>query len=102
MAKVRWTNTAIEDIYNTMEYLRHSSEKYAEIFADAFFHSVEILERYPRSGRVVPEFNQEQLREIIHKSYRIVYLLTDIDTVEILTVHPSALPLTDLPTNQDE
>lgn len=97
MAKVRWTNTAIEDIYNTMEYLRHSSGRYAENFAEGIFHSVEILERYPRSGRIVPEFNQEQLREIIYKSYRVVYMVTDMDTVEVLTIHPSALPFTELP-----
>lgn len=49
MAKVNWTKLAVEDIYNVMEYLRHYSDKYAEVFADSIFERAEILERFPRS-----------------------------------------------------
>jgi len=75
-----------------MEYLRHYSDKYAETFADKIFERVEILERFPRSGRVVPELGNENIRELIHKSYRIVYVSVSEEQVDILTIHPSALP----------
>ena len=37
--------------------------------------AVERLADYPESGRVVPEFDDPQLREIIHPPFRIVYRL---------------------------
>ncbi len=92
MAQINWTHNAIEDIYNAMEYLRYFSDKYAELFADGIFERVEILERFPRSGRIVPEFENEHIRELIHKSYRIVYHIIEDEKIDVLTVHPSALP----------
>ena len=35
--------------------------------------TIERLGTHPLSGRVVPEFNVEHLREIIHPPFRIVY-----------------------------
>jgi plasmid stabilization system protein ParE len=34
---------------------------------------VKMLADFPKMGRVVPEFNQEAIRELIHRPYRIVY-----------------------------
>jgi len=34
---------------------------------------IETLKSHPDMGRVVPEFGQENLREIIHPPFRIVY-----------------------------
>ncbi len=33
------------------------------------------LEQFPYSGRIVPEFNDENIRELIYGSYRIIYLI---------------------------
>jgi len=35
------------------------------------------LENFPRIGRVVPEFQIETLRELVHGSYRIIYEIDD-------------------------
>ena len=41
----------------------------------------------PRSGRVVPEIGDENIREIIHRNYRIIYLyLPEEDRTEVLSV----------------
>jgi plasmid stabilization system protein ParE len=37
------------------------------------FQQVETLVDYPDMGRVVPEFEQSFLRELIHPPFRIVY-----------------------------
>jgi toxin ParE1/3/4 len=37
------------------------------------FSEIERLVDYPKSGRIVPEFNIERVREIIHPPFRIVY-----------------------------
>jgi plasmid stabilization system protein ParE len=41
------------------------------------FSAIERLADFPRSGRIVPEFDIAQLREIIHPPFRIVYRLDD-------------------------
>jgi toxin ParE1/3/4 len=47
--------------------------------------AVERLADYPESGRVVPEFGDPQLREIIHPPFRIVYRL-DSERARIVRV----------------
>jgi hypothetical protein len=47
--------------------------------------AVERLEAFPRSGRIVPERNDETVREVIVRPYRIVYRLRP-GLAEIVTV----------------
>jgi len=45
---------------------------------------------FPYIGRIVPEFQSENIREIIWGSYRIVYKIDkDRETIAILTIHHS-------------
>lgn len=44
------------------------------------------LEIMPLCGRIVPELEGYGFREVIYRNYRIVYRLTDDDTIEILAV----------------
>lgn len=67
--------------------------------AEGIVESVERLEEFPRSGRMVPEVAQEDYREVILGAYRIVYRLTG-NQVEILTVHHSARLFPDLGTTR--
>ena len=50
------------------------------------------LETFPKSGRVVPEFNTETIRELIEGNYRIVYRINP-DYVGIVRIHHSARQL---------
>ena len=58
-------------------------------FIDKLVDKVEILETYPNMGRVVPEFENQKIRELIEGNYRIVYR-TSSDRVEIIRVHHSS------------
>ena len=40
---------------------------------------------FPQSGRIVPELDYEEIREIIHGNYRIIYQISS-ENIEILTV----------------
>ena len=68
------------------------------MFAERVFAAVKRLEAFPRSGRVVPEIGQEDIREIIFGSYRIVYVVSEGE-VNMLTVFHAArlLRSSDLP-----
>ncbi len=102
MAGIIWTSQALDDLQAIGDFIARDAPAFAQAFVDKVFETVERLEDFPRSGRIVPEINQVNTREIILGSYRIVYLLSS-DEVSILTVfHASRLLKTsDLPL-QDE
>jgi toxin ParE1/3/4 len=100
MARINWTNQALSDLQAIGDFIARDAPVFAQIFVDKVFETVERLENFPRSGRIVPEINQDRIREIILGSYRVVYLL-DEDEVNILTVfHTSRLlSISDLENN---
>ena len=49
------------------------------------FFSFKKLSKFPQSGRIVPEFKKEDIRELIHGNYRIIYQVCKTK-IEILTV----------------
>ena len=86
MVEIRWTSQAINGLDSIAEYIAFDSPQHATLFVIDIMESVERLHQFPQAGRVVPEFNSPELREIIFGSYRIVYRLKS-PLVEILTVH---------------
>jgi plasmid stabilization system protein ParE len=50
----------------------------------------QVLKTQPESGRIVPELEIEQIRELIEGAYRIVNRLIEKNRVEILTIHHSS------------
>ena len=85
MTKLRWTTQAVEDVEAIWKFIANDSDAYANLVVARLLESVERLENFPRSGRIVPELSDPQLREIIAPPYRIVYRVLD-EAVEILTV----------------
>jgi len=83
--KLRWTTQAVEDLEAIRNFIANDSAAYADLAVARLLEAVERLEHFPRSGRVVPELSDPQLREIIESPYRIVYRVRD-ETVEVLTV----------------
>lgn len=70
MVEVRWTPQSIEDIGNVAEFISKDSRKYALIQVQYFFEAAEILENFPKSGRIVPELDNKDIRELIVGFYR--------------------------------
>jgi toxin ParE1/3/4 len=90
MAEIRWTDQALLDIENIAEFIAKDSETYAKIMVERFFEEAEILENFPLSGRIVPELNDKNIREIIFGNYRIIYRVFTKSAVDILTIHHSS------------
>ena len=87
MAEVVWTARAYADLEAVGAYHARTAPGYAAVLVRTLFAAVERLETFPASGRVVPEIGAGDLREVIHRNYRIVYVhLPDEDRVEVLTV----------------
>jgi len=92
MVKLIWTEIAIEDLRLIHEYISKDSKLYADRFIDKIINRVDQLENFPKSGRVVPEFDSSDIREIIEGNYRIIYKVSSAQ-VAIVRVHHSARQL---------
>ncbi|MEM1268903.1 MAG: type II toxin-antitoxin system RelE/ParE family toxin [Bacteroidota bacterium] len=91
MASVRWSVRARADLKAISDYLAEVAPGYAERFEERILGATRRLETFPLSGRVIPEAEDEQLREILYRQYRIMYHVdTDGHDVFILTVLHSA------------
>jgi len=77
VASVHWTVGAREDLEEIVEYIRRDSPTSATALAQRIVAGVRTLRRYPRVGRVVPEYRDEAVRELIIGNYRVVYRLLD-------------------------
>lgn len=73
---------AINSIY---EYIARDSIKYANITSEKLYINIFYLENFPYMGRYVPEFSNKKYRELIYKSYRIVYNVSE--ETNIIFIH---------------
>lgn len=89
---IRWAPRAASHLEQICEYISQDSETYARIFAERVLSIVEATASFPKAGRVVPEYNDPNLRERIYGSYRIVYRLKG-DVVEIVAICHGAQPI---------
>jgi len=90
MAEVIWTESALSDLDDIGEYISKDSIRYAEFTVAKLFESPDILELNPLAGKMVPELQNESIRQLTRGSFRIIYHLVDEKLIEILTVHRSA------------
>jgi toxin ParE1/3/4 len=82
---VRWTEAALADLQAVQAYIARHSEQYALGMVERIFERSEVLASQPRLGQVVPEYEDETLRELFVDPYRIVSRLLD-DQVDIVAV----------------
>ena len=92
MVKIIWTEFAVEDLKDIHNYISKDSKRYADRFIEKIINRVSQLENFPKSGRVVPEFDNASIRELIEGNYRIVYKVFT-DQVAIVRVHHAARQL---------
>ncbi len=64
MTSVIWSPQALLDLQSIRDYIAHDSPRYADLVVHRLVAAVERLEAFPQSGRVVPERNDEAIREV--------------------------------------
>jgi plasmid stabilization system protein ParE len=89
MARIVWTDDAINDVRSIFEFIAHDAPFRAAIFIDELIDYTDRLEDLPFSGRIIPERSDPAYRELIFHNYRIMYRTKD-SLVEILHVHHGA------------
>ncbi len=89
MVKVVWSDDAVADLESIVEYIAQGSEYYAAVFTEKVLKAVEKLGAFPRIGRIVPEYNRGDLRELIFQNYRIIYKVEPERVAIVTIVHAS-------------
>ena len=71
--QVALSPSACRDLRNIVSYISVDSPDRAVSFGQFLVGSTKRLADFPELGRVVPEFGNVLIREIIVRSYRVVY-----------------------------
>ncbi len=89
--KIVWSPKAAENLEEICLYISRDSEYYSSLFAKKVIDIIESIPNFPKRGRIVPEYGDENLREKIYGDYRIVYRIKD-ESIEIAAIcHGSRL-----------
>lgn len=83
---ISFSKSAIDDLKSIKEYYQEQGvHQIGQDFVVAIIEHIETLSAHPDVGRVVPEFNDDSIRELIHSPFRIVYLC-ESESVNIIRV----------------
>jgi plasmid stabilization system protein ParE len=72
--KVHWTDTAEGHLDAVYAHIAQDSPEYARHMVDRLTRRSQPIADFPFSGRRAPEYDFEQIREVIEGSFRIIYL----------------------------
>src|SRR5438309_1223936 len=78
---------ALLDLQAIGEYIGEDPPAYAGAVVKAIVQQTRLLAQFPRSGRKVPEFDDENIRELLAYSYRMIYRLQENDVVVAAVIH---------------
>ena len=85
MAKVVWLAAALDDLDAIAEYIAADSPRFAASVVQRVKAASRDLQRFPRMGPIVPEWDDDSYRHRIIYSYRMIYRIRG-KRVEILAV----------------
>ena len=90
--KVLWTASALAQLQAIHDYLAQTSPDYAVRIIDRLTRRSIQIANFPNSGRMVPEYDRKEIREVIEGRYRIIYLV-EFAQMRVLAVIHSAREL---------
>lgn len=83
--KVVWTDTAKRNLRTIHDFIAQNSPAYAKRMVDRLTSRSKQIGAFPLSGRIVPEFDVGQIREVLERPYRIIYHIRP-DHVDVIAV----------------
>jgi toxin ParE1/3/4 len=99
--KVHWTDTAQAHLHAIQSYIAQDSPAFAERTVDRLTRRSQQIAKFPFSGRRVPEYDIDPVREVIEGSYRLIYHIK-ADQVDVIAIIHAAMNLLSEPENRAE
>ncbi len=97
MVKLLWLQAAKDDLKDIYDYIAADSIKFAKHQIKQIRTRATILKTNPYSGKVVPEYDMESIREIAVSHYRIIYRIKNPKVIHVILVHHGARRFPRLP-----
>ena len=89
--KLIWSPAARDDLHDIVVFIARDNPNRAMSFGYELISETDRLQAFPEFGRIVPEYRNETIREIVFRPYRIVYRVDNKNKVcEIARVWHSA------------
>ena len=85
--RVVWSRRAVQDLEAIAEYIAQDSPAYAAGVIRTVVNRTKALSKFPRSGRKVPEFDDENIREVVAYSYRVIYRIDGDEVLIAAIIH---------------
>lgn len=83
--RIIWSPLAVDRASEIADYIAQDKPSAAEKWIDTVFSKVEQLKSTPEIGRIVPDIDDSQFRELIYGNYRIIYRI-ETKQISILTI----------------
>ena len=97
--RVVWSARALERAGEIVDFIGRDRPRGAVAWLDGLEERLSALPGLPEQGRVVPEWYEPAVRELIYHRHRIIYEIHP-DRVEVLTIRHSRQLLDDLEDDQ--
>ena len=95
--KLIWSPAARDDLHDIVTFIARDNSDRAMSFSYELISRADRLQMFPEQGRIVPEYEDQNLREIIFRPYRIVYRVNhERNQCEIVRVWHSARGIPDI------
>ena len=92
--KLAWSPEAVEDLESIAAYIQKDSEFYARAVVSRILDAAKVIADFPHAGRMVPELNDETIRERFVYSYRLVYKVEEQRVLIVAVIHGKRLLVT--------
>lgn len=89
MAILVWSETSKNNLKEIYSYIAQDSRYYANSLINKINKSAKKLKYYPEIGRVVPEYQNVKIREIVFQNYRIIYQKSEKKIIILTVFHTS-------------
>lgn len=76
MSTIAWSEPALEDVTALRKWLARDSKPLSDSVVETIFNAIETVVPFPRIGRVVSEVGDDTVRELLFRTFRIVYKVT--------------------------
>jgi toxin ParE1/3/4 len=97
--KVFLSDDALRDLERIVTYIAPHNATAAGRMGNQLLDAALSLRTFPERGRMVPEFGQSELREIIFRSYRIIFRMNHKDqSLEVIRFWHGARGFPHIPT----
>lgn len=85
--RIIWSDISRDDLRDIVCYIALDNPERAQSFGCELMSQADDLQEFPEIGRVVPELTDNNIREIVFGSYRIIYRIKrDDNLVEMIRI----------------